>query len=95
MAWIGVNRISVDSAQDADRIVEAFRHRSGKVDRQPGFLSLEVWREEEGKEVMVLTRWSRKEDFLGWVESAAFREAHLRAEGAPGRGGGSLYEVVV
>ncbi|MCI4354067.1 MAG: antibiotic biosynthesis monooxygenase [Thermoplasmata archaeon] len=95
MSWIAVNRISVDTPADADRIVDAFRHRTGKVDLQPGFEHFEVWREESGREVMVLTRWRDRADFGAWTESAAFREAHHRAKGAPGSPDGSVYEVVL
>jgi heme-degrading monooxygenase HmoA len=95
MPWVLVNRISVDSAADADRIVEAFRHRAGKVDQQPGFLGFELWREEEGREVVVSTRWRGKADFEAWVNSPAFRQAHEKAEGGPGRAAGSAYEVVL
>lgn len=95
MTWVLVNRIAVESSQEADRIVEAFRHRAGKVDQQPGFLGIEVWREEKGTEVMISTRWQRKEDFQAWVDGPAFRQAHARAEGGPGRAAGSAYEVVL
>lgn len=95
MSWVLVNRISVDSPDQADRLVEAFRHRSGQVDQQPGFAGIEVWREEKGTEVMVSTRWGRKEDFEAWVSSAAFRRAHGQAEGGPGRAAGMAYEVVL
>lgn len=95
MEWISVNRITVDSTAEADRLVEAFRNRSGKVDQQPGFLRFEVWREESRREVMVVTRWARREDFEAWVNGPAFREAHRHAAGAPGTPGGSLYEVVL
>jgi len=94
MAWTSVNRITVESPAEADRIVEAFRHRAGKVDQQPGFLGFELWREEEGKEVMVITRWTQKEDFLTWVNGAAFRDAHRSAKGSPGEAHGAVYEVV-
>lgn len=95
MAWIAVNRIAVDSSKEADEVVERFRHRPKKVDGRPGFVSLEVWREEEGKEVLVMTRWERREDFLAWVESPAFQEAHRGAQGSPGRAHGMLYEVAL
>jgi len=95
MTWVLVNRISVDSPADADRIVEAFRQRAGKVDQQPGFLGIEVWREEEGKEVMVSTRWRNKEDYQNWIDGPAFRQAHERARGSPGQASGSVYEVVI
>jgi heme-degrading monooxygenase HmoA len=95
MPWIAVNRISVEEPSEADRLVEAFRRRSGKVDEQPGFLGFELWREEAGRDVMVLTRWRHREDIEAWIESPAFREAHRHAEGAPGRGAGTIYEQVL
>ena len=79
MTWVLVNRISVGTPDEADRVVEAFRHRAGKVDLQPGFLGIEVWREEGGKEVMVSTRWRHREDFQNWLNGPAFRQAHERA----------------
>ena len=93
MVWVGVNRITVDSPAEADAVLRAFRGRARKVDLQPGFLQFEVWREEQGREVMVLTRWERREDFLAWVESPAFREAHRHAGESPGSAAGTLYEV--
>jgi heme oxygenase (staphylobilin-producing) len=95
MAWVAVNRIQVENPAEADQLVEAFRHRSGKVDLQPGFLSFELWREEGGREVSVVTRWVRREDFLAWVESPAFRHAHARASESPGAGNGMVYEVAL
>jgi len=95
MAWVGVNRITTESPADADRLVEAFRHRAGKVDLQPGFESFEVWREETGHEILVLTRWARRDDFVAWTESTAFQDAHRRAQGAPGTAAGTVYEVVL
>ncbi|MDE1820039.1 MAG: antibiotic biosynthesis monooxygenase [Euryarchaeota archaeon] len=95
MTWIAVNRITVDSPKEADQIVEAFRHRPKKVDLRPGFKGMEVWREEAGSEVLVMTRWDRKEDFVAWVDSDAFRDAHKAARGSPGDAHGVVYEVVV
>lgn len=94
MVWIAVNRISVESPAEADELVARFAQRPKKVDQRPGFLGLEVWREEERKEVLIMTRWARKEDFLAWVEGPAFREAHRGAQGSPGQAHGALYEVV-
>ena len=95
MTWVLVNRISVDSPDEADRVVEALRHRAGKVDQQPGFLRIEVWREENRKEVLVSTRWRSKEDYQNWLNGPAFRQAHERAKGAPGQAAGAAYEVVL
>lgn len=95
MTWIAVNRITVETPAEADRVVESFQKRPKKVDQHAGFLGLEVWREEEGREVLVMTRWQRREDFLSWVESPAFREAHRGAAGGPGRAHGTVYEVAI
>ncbi|EQD39305.1 heme-degrading monooxygenase IsdG [mine drainage metagenome] len=95
MTWMLVNRITVDSPAEADRVIEAFRHRAGTVDRAPGFEGLEVWRETDGREVVVATRWARSEDFAAWLHSPAFREAHAHAGATPGAAHGTAYEVVV
>ncbi|MCI4323535.1 MAG: antibiotic biosynthesis monooxygenase [Thermoplasmata archaeon] len=95
MSWALVNRIAVESPEEADQLVNAFRKRAGKVDQQPGFEKFEVWRESEGKEVLVLTRWQRKQDFEAWIESPAFRDAHRHAGDSPGSAAGSAYEVVI
>ena len=95
MSWVAVNRIRVESPEEADRLVSAFRGRSGRVDLQPGFERFELWREADGREVMVLTRWQRREDFERWVDSPSFKTAHERATGAPGQSHGELYEVLL
>jgi heme-degrading monooxygenase HmoA len=95
VTWVLVNRITVDTPEEADQVVEAFRHRAGKVDLQPGFLGLEVWREQGGKEVVVSTRWQRTEDFEAWIRSPAFQHAHARASESPGTGHGTAYEIVI
>jgi heme-degrading monooxygenase HmoA len=95
MVWVSVNRIRVDSAAEAEKVLDAFRHRAGKVDLQPGFLAFEVWKEETGSEIMVVTRWKDRESFVTWVEGPAFRHAHARAGDAPGTAHGSSYEVVL
>ena len=95
MVWVGVNRITVESLEEGEQVLNAFRHRAKRVDLQPGFLQFEVWREDGGKEIMVLTRWARKEDFMAWVESPAFRHAHSRAGESPGSAAGSIYEVAI
>ncbi|HTT34502.1 MAG TPA: antibiotic biosynthesis monooxygenase [Thermoplasmata archaeon] len=95
MTWVVTNRIRVDAPSDADRIVEAFRHRLGAVDRQPGFRGLEVWREADGREVVVLTRWETRQEFEAWVASPAFQHAHARADGSPGSASATVYEVAV
>ncbi len=95
MVWLAVNRIRVKTAAEGDRLVEAFRHRAGKVDAQPGFRGFELWREEGGTEVTAVTHWDHKEDFRNWVGSRAFEEAHAKANDGPGEATVSLYEVLV
>lgn len=95
MAYVAVNRITVNSPEEADKIVEGFRGRARLVDRQPGFISFELWREEKGGEVLVATRWRTKEDFESWVNGSAFKEAHKRASNSPGSANGSSYTVEI
>ncbi|MGI0052874.1 MAG: antibiotic biosynthesis monooxygenase [Thermoplasmata archaeon] len=95
MPWLLVNRISVESPKDAEVLVEAFRHRAGKVDQQPGFLGIEVLREVEGKEVMISTRWQNRHDFEAWLSSPAFQTAHQHVGGGPASAQGTAYEVVL
>jgi heme oxygenase (staphylobilin-producing) len=95
MVWTAVNRIRVKTPAEGDRLVAAFQHRAGKVDLQPGFRGFELWREEGGTEVTTVTTWDRKEDFQAWVNSHAFKQAHEKADDAPGEATLSIYEVLV
>lgn len=82
----------------ADQIVERFANSQGDVQDFPGFVSMEVLKSEDESEILVITWWSDREAFDGWVHSEAFTKAHGR-----GGSGGLLtghpkmfsYEVAV
>ena len=71
------NRIRVKTGHGVD--IEKTVGKRGGVEKEPGFKSFELWRQEveEDHEVfLVVTRWETKEDFKNWTQSASFREAH-------------------
>ena len=71
------NRIKVKTGHGHD-LEETFGKRGG-VEKEPGFKSFELWRQEaeEDHEVyLVVTRWETKEDFKNWTQSDSFKEAH-------------------
>ena len=75
---------------------KSWQHRSGLVDKMPGFHGLEVLRDgkEPGKYI-VLTHWDTKEDFERWANSPEFTQGHART-GDSGAGGMGVefYEVL-
>ncbi|WP_273845120.1 antibiotic biosynthesis monooxygenase family protein [Rubrobacter calidifluminis] len=60
----------------AGRVAGMFRESRGSVQSFPGFVSMEVLSSEDGREVVVITRWQRREDFENWVKSPEFSRAH-------------------
>jgi heme-degrading monooxygenase HmoA len=70
----------------ADALERAFRDRLGEVESQPGFVRLEVWREDgaPGRYLMV-SWWRRPEDFRAYLRSDAHRRSHARVPGEPHR----------
>jgi heme oxygenase (mycobilin-producing) len=79
------NRIQVAAGYESE-FEKRFEGRARLVEKQPGFVRLEILRptpvEMHGKTqggsdyYVVLTYWENKESFVGWTESPAFREAH-------------------
>ncbi len=71
-----VNRVWVASDW-CETFEERFRKRAGEVNRQPGFLRMEVLRPlSDGAPYQVLTVWNDKAAFDSWVGSDDFRAAH-------------------
>jgi diguanylate cyclase (GGDEF)-like protein len=58
-------------------VAEAFAHRPGLVDRQPGFLGLEVYTDAADDALFYLvTRWTDRPSFEAWHHSKAHHESH-------------------
>jgi heme-degrading monooxygenase HmoA len=89
--YVSINHIPVvkERAEDFENL---FRQREGAVDKQPGFLSLDVLRPapkmamgkpfeenaEEPNDYQVVTRWVSEEAFKNWIRSDAFKQSHSR-----------------
>lgn len=70
------NRVWVAEAWRA-RFEERFRRRAGEIDRQPGFVRMEVLRPADADSpYVVVTTWRDQAAFDNWVGSPDFRAAH-------------------
>ncbi|MCC5811701.1 MAG: antibiotic biosynthesis monooxygenase [Ectothiorhodospiraceae bacterium] len=70
------NRVWVE-ADYQQEFEERFRRRAGEIDKQPGFVRMEVLRPaSEGAPYLVVTTWESKQAFENWVGSEDFRAAH-------------------
>jgi heme-degrading monooxygenase HmoA len=82
----------------ADKVVERFAGSRGNVQNFPGFVSMEVLRSEDGREVLVITWWEDRASFDAWVRSEEFAKAHSRGgagELLTGHPKMTFYEVAV
>jgi len=70
------NRIPV--APDwQDTFEERFQNRAGKIDKQPGFVRLEILKPTGAESpYIVQTVWENEAAFHNWVESDDFKAAH-------------------
>lgn len=74
-----VNRLTARDAETARHVEARFRDRMRAVDRRPGFLSFELWRDAGNPLILSsVTRWESRAAFEAWVASDDFREAHAR-----------------
>lgn len=63
----------------AATLEEAFRDRLGEVDDWPGFLDLEVWRDEGDPERFVMVSWwTSKDAYAAYMRSDDHRRSHDR-----------------
>jgi heme-degrading monooxygenase HmoA len=76
--YVSMSRLSVDPAR-RDELVRAFGDRAHLVDEAPGFLDLEVWRSDrDATEIVMVSRWSSREDFTRYMQSDAHAVSHAR-----------------
>jgi heme-degrading monooxygenase HmoA len=100
MQFVVANRVPVH-AEFRAAFEERFRQRAGEVEKQPGFVRMEVLRpaQDEGLYV-ILTHWESREAFQNWVRSDDFKRAHQHPNPLPkeafGVGGGiEQHEVII
>ena len=73
---IVANRVPVAKGWE-EQFEERFRHRAGQVDKQPGFVRMQILRPlDEGTPYVVLTTWESEQAFNNWVGSDDFKLAH-------------------
>ncbi|MBW3619827.1 MAG: antibiotic biosynthesis monooxygenase [Actinobacteria bacterium] len=76
--FVIVSDLAVE-AVGADTLEQAFRSRLGEVDGWPGFLDLEVWRDERDPERFVMVSWwSTEEAYVAYMKSDAHHRSHAR-----------------
>ena len=96
--FIVANRVSVASGWE-DAFEERFRQRAGQIDKQPGFVRMQVLKpHSEDTPYVVLTTWTDKAAFEAWVGSEGFKLAHsnpMPKEAFDGQGKLEIHEVVV
>ena len=68
-------------AEQADRLVTAFRARVGLVDAHDGFVDLQVWQSDRDEgELIMVSRWRDREAFKTYMRSAEHRVSHGRID---------------
>lgn len=74
--YVVTNRVPV-AADWRDQFEQRFQNRAGQVDKQPGFVRMEVMRPaDEESPYLVMTVWESEQAFLDWVDSEDFKLAH-------------------
>lgn len=96
--FIVANRVPVATGWE-DEFEERFRKRAGQIDKQPGFVCMQVLRpQSDGTPYVVLTTWKDKAAFDAWVGSDDFKLAHshpMPKEAFDGEGKLEMHEVIV
>ena len=98
MQYVVANRVPV-KPEFHQEFEERFRRRAGEVEKQPGFVRMEILRPvaEDGMYI-VLTHWQDKAAFEAWPRSDDFKAAHKNPlpKEAFGEGGGlEQHEVII
>lgn len=87
-----VNRLKFEAARPD--LEKGFLSAPG-MERIPGCVRFEFWRNEVEGEYLVVTHWQDRAAFEAWTQSDAFRHAHRNTQSA--EGGSSelaVYEVL-
>jgi len=74
--YVVMNRVMV-KADWAEEFEQRFNKRKGQIDKEPGFVSMEILQpESENTPFVVMTHWETKADFENWIHSEDFKIAH-------------------
>lgn len=96
--FIVINRVAV--VEDfAEMFEERFRRRAGQIDKQPGFVRMQVLKPQSpDTPYLVQTLWRDRSAFDDWVRSEDFKFAHsnpMPKEAFGGGGGIEMFEVII
>lgn len=91
------NRISVDSRERLQSLVERFRRAPESIKQVPGFISFRLLKAEDETYLVAETVFNSKEDFIRWTESEHFTQAHGGRKGsAPSQNSGAEgFEILI
>ena len=96
--FVVTNRVPVE-ADWREKFEERFRQRAGQVDKQPGFLRMEIMRPvDDNTPYLVMTVWQDEQSFHDWVDSDDFKQAHqnpLPKEAYKATGGGMEQHTII
>ena len=96
--FVVANRIPVASGWE-ETFEERFRQRAGQIDKQPGFVRMQILKpESDGSPYVVLTTWQDKASFEAWVGSEDFKLAHanpMAKEAFDGESKLEMHEVII
>ena len=96
--FIVANRVPVASGWE-ENFEERFRKRAGQIDKQPGFVRMQILKPDSEKTpYIVLTTWKDKVSFKSWVGSDDFKLAHsnpMPPEAFDGEGKLEMHEVII
>lgn len=96
--YVVTNRVPV-AAGYQDMFEERFRNRAGQIDKQPGFVRMQVLKPDmPDTPFLVQTTWRDKASFEAWLKSEDFRTAHsnpMPREAFNGEGRIEMFEVII
>jgi len=98
MSYVVANRVFVKQ-EYSQEFEQRFKNRAGQIDKQPGFVRMEVLKPQSEKApYVILTHWKDEQAFNNWVGSEDFKIAHQNpmTKDAFLEGGGlEQYEVII
>ncbi len=96
--YIVTNRVPVAPGYE-EMFEERFRNRAGQIDKQAGFVRMQVLKPDApDTPYVVQTTWKDKQAFEGWVGSEDFKIAHsnpMPKEAFAGEGKIEMFEVLI
>ena len=96
--FIVANRVPVAAGWE-EAFEERFRQRAGQIDKQTGFVRMQILKPESSDSpYVVLTAWQDKSSFEAWVGSADFNLAHsnpMPKEAFDGESKMEMHEVII